>query len=139
MKSVKTIKIDSAKLKRELEKRGLTQAEASREMGYSTNFLSKHLIKGETTQTVAVLLEKLFNLPLEAYRLAEPEPAPQLVEQEEQLAGQMTFQLPSMSNEDFERIMYTAVSNAIYDTYRRLHVDFILKLRREVELNERSI
>lgn len=133
----KLIKIDSEKLRNAFKRRGLTASEVSQEMGYSRNFLSKHFANGTTTKTVALLLEKMYNLPLDDYKMTEPNPEPE--QQEEQLPGQMTFQLPSMSNEDFERIMYTAVSNAIYDTYRRLHVDFILKLRREVELNERTI
>lgn len=133
----KLIQIDSEKLRNAFKRRGLTASEVSQEMGYSRNFLSKHLANGTTTKTVALLLEKMYNLPLDDYKMTEPNPEPE--QQEEQLPGQMTFQLPSMSNEDFERIMYTAVSNAIYDTYRRLHVDFILKLRREVELNERTI
>lgn len=133
----KLIKIDSEKLRNAFKRRGLTASEVSQEMGYSRNFLSKHLANGTTTKTVTLLLEKMYNVPLDDYKVTESNPEPE--QQEEQLPGQMTFQLPSMSNEDFERIMYTAFSNAIYDTYRRLHVDFILKLRREVELNERTI
>lgn len=107
----KLIKIDSEKLRNAFKRRGLTASEVSQEMGYSRNFLSKHLANGTTTKTVVLLLEKMYNLPLDDYKVEEP-------------AGQISFDLnqpeqkivkPVIDYDELENRIYKAVYQVIFD------------------------
>lgn len=133
----KLIKIDSEKLRNAFKRRGLTASEVSQEMGYSRNFLSKHLANGTTTKTVALLLEKMYNLPLDDYKMTEPNPEPE--QQEEQLPGQMTFQLPSVSKDDLQKIIYTAHYEAMKRLFYELGLVEILQEIREEMNDERTV
>lgn len=68
-----TYKIDAEKLKAELNKRGLTQKQASTELGFSKNFISNFVNRGEIKKPWATLLEKSYNIRLEDYVIEEKE------------------------------------------------------------------
>ena len=83
MAKTKTLKIDGEKLKREIKKRGLNGREVGPLVGHSETWVAGCVHQGRISEAGAVLLEKILNLPREAYELsndapqelAEPRPA----------------------------------------------------------------
>ena len=108
-----TFPIDEEKLRKEITRRGMTLAEASKAIGRGCSYLNHHLSNGHTNMPTIMILEKIFNLPYDAYKLDIPEPEPvQPEESEKELPGQMVFQLPNMNKNDLWKLIYTAVYEA---------------------------
>ena len=108
-----TFPIDGEKLRKEITRRGMTLSEASKLIGRGCSFLNHHLSAGYTNMPTILILEKAFNLPYDAYKpdIPEPEPEPPK-EHEDELPGQMVFQLPNMNKNDLWKLIYTAVYEA---------------------------
>lgn len=114
MAKLENYPIDCEKLKKELTRRGLTLAEASREIGRASSYLNHHTNEGYTNKSTIMILEKMFNLSYDAYKLEVPEQKPEQLETpEDQLKGQMTFQLPTMTKDEFWKVIYTATYEAM--------------------------
>lgn len=71
--------IDPKKIKRELQKRNLSQVEVSEALGYGRNSLSAAINAGVFNGPMIKGLERQFNIKLDDYKLDEPkaEPAPE--------------------------------------------------------------
>ena len=66
--------VNPDKLSRELEKRGLAKATASREMGFCEAYLSQVMQRGVISKVAARALESTYNIRLVDYALKEATP-----------------------------------------------------------------
>lgn len=64
--------INADKLRKEIAKRGMTLTAASEEIGRASNFLSHTLSSGLIGKDTIVILDKLYNIPIDAYKAEEP-------------------------------------------------------------------
>ena len=119
---MKTIKqnwpIDPPKLMRELNRRGLTPAQASQELGCSSSWLKNHLKSGVTTLQAIKALESRYNLPYDAYKMEIPEES--IMEDmeipEAPIPGQLVFGMPEdLSANKLYQIFYAAMRKALQD------------------------
>lgn len=76
MAQMKIYLVNSDKLSRELEKRGLTKAVASREIGFCESYLSRVMQRGVISKVAARVLENTYNIRLADYELKETAPTP---------------------------------------------------------------
>ena len=114
----KTWPIDPEKLLRELNRRGLTPAQASRELGCSDSWLKHHLQSGTTTLQVIKSLESHYNLKYEAYKAEIPEESimEDMETPEAPIPGQLVFGMPEDVNAArLYRIFYSAMRKALQD------------------------
>ena len=114
----KTWPIDSEKLLRELNRRGLTPAQASRELGCSDSWLKHHLQSGTTTLQVIKSLESHYNLKYDAYKAEIPEEKimDDLETPETPIPGQLVFGMPEdLSANKLYQIFYAAMRKALQD------------------------
>lgn len=74
MPNMKTYLVNPDKLSRELEKRGLTKAIASREIGFCESYLSQVMQRGVISRVAARVLESTYNIRLVDYELKETAP-----------------------------------------------------------------
>ncbi len=74
MPNTKTYIVNPDKLSRELEKRGLVKATASREMGFCESYLSQVMQRGVISKVAARALESTYNIRLADYALKEATP-----------------------------------------------------------------
>lgn len=72
-----SVRIDKEKLNRLIEQRGLTKSDVSREIGYHSNFISDCGGRGKMNMPAVKMLERVFNIKLEEYQLAEQTAEPQ--------------------------------------------------------------
>ena len=70
-RTVKKVKINKEQFYKELKRRGITGAEASREMGFSDNYLASAVCLGELPERSIKLLEALFGIKPESYIVTE--------------------------------------------------------------------
>ena len=119
---MKTIKqnwpIDPPKLMRELNRRGLTPAQASQELGCSSSWLKNHLKSGMTTLQAIKALESRYNLKYETYRAEIPEEKimDDLETPETPIPGQLVFGMPEdLSTNKLYQIFYAAMRKALQD------------------------
>ena len=119
---MKTIKqnwpIDPPKLMRELNRRGLTPAQASQELGCSESWLKNHLRSGVTTLQAIKSLESHYNLPSDAYKMEIPEEGlmDDLEIPEAPIPGQLVFGMPEdLSANKLYQIFYAAMRKALQD------------------------
>lgn len=106
--------IDKEKFRKEITRRGLSLTEASLEIGRASSYLSNIICEGNINKATITVLEKLYNLHYEAYKQTESVPeSAQTETSEEPPKGQMTFQLPSMTKDEFWKVIYTAVYEAV--------------------------
>jgi plasmid maintenance system antidote protein VapI len=80
MPKTKIIEIDSDKLRRAIVKRNLHVTKISVEMGRSPVFVTNIIQRGRMTPSVAILLEKMYDIQPHEYELVKPEPDPETVE-----------------------------------------------------------
>lgn len=100
--------IDGEKLRKELERRGLTLTETAERLGHGKSYMNHVLTQGYIAEPNIILLEAVYNLRYDAY---EPDPEP---EEEKPLEGQMRFELPAqISKKDLWEVIYTAVKKAL--------------------------
>ena len=97
MPGAKTVvKIDGDKLRRELEKRNLTQQAASRELGFAGNFISNAVRRGSVSKSAMKAIELAFNISQEDIEPAqpqqEPKPQPQPQQIEMDMPAGLTYQ-----------------------------------------------
>lgn len=64
--AAKHYKIDSAKLVKELKKRGLAYADVSREMGYNSAFISNAIARGTINIPAAKMLNTLYSIDIKS-------------------------------------------------------------------------
>lgn len=76
MSNMKTYIVNPDKLSRELEKRGLAKATASREMGFCESYLSQVMQRGVISKVAARVLENTYNIRLADYELKGTAPTP---------------------------------------------------------------
>ena len=110
--------IDPGRLLRELNRRGLTPAQASRELGCSDSWLRNHLQSGTTTLQAIKALESRYNLPYDAYKMEIPEESimEDMETPEAPIPGQLVFGMPEdVSAARLYRIFYSAIRKALQD------------------------
>lgn len=74
MPNTKTYLVNPDKLSHELEKRGITKAVASREIGFCESYLSQVMQRGVISRVAARVLESTYNIHLADYELKETAP-----------------------------------------------------------------
>ena len=93
MPGAKTVvKIDGDKLRRELEKRNLTQRAASRELGFAGNFISNVARRGSITKSALKSIELAFNIAPADILPDEPQEQPQPQQIEMDMPAGLTYQ-----------------------------------------------
>lgn len=117
MAPTNTRPINEQKLRREIEKRGLTLVQVSQDMGRGKSYMNHVMSDLKISEPTVVQLKLLYNLPYEAYEPdKEPEPEPE----PEKLDGQMEFKLPPMiGKKELWEIIYTATKKALEDAERK--------------------
>lgn len=75
MAKTKIYLVNPDKLSRELEKRNLTKAIASREIGFCDSYISQVMQRGVISKVAARALENTYNISLADYELREAAPA----------------------------------------------------------------
>lgn len=75
MAKTKIYLVNPDKLSCELEKRNLTKAIASREMGFCDSYISQVMQRGVISKVAARALENTYNISLADYELREAAPA----------------------------------------------------------------
>lgn len=86
------VKIDGDKLRRELEKRNLTQQAASRELGFGGNFISNVARRGSITKSALKSIELAFNIAPADILPDEPQEQPQPQQIEMDMPAGLTYQ-----------------------------------------------
>ena len=108
--------IDTEKLRKEIQRRGLTPSEVSRKIGRTHTFISHSLSSGKIAKATTVQLESMFNLKYEDYKQEEPKQEPTRLETPEiLLGGQMVFAPNQIGKKDLWEIIYTATRKALED------------------------
>lgn len=120
MPKTKTVPIDEAKLRREIQKRGLTPSEVSGLLGRASTYIGHAFQTGRITKATTIQLESMLNLKYDAYKPIDPLFNKPLEMPERVVGGQMTFNLSQEINEDkLWKIIYTATKKAIEDAGRK--------------------
>lgn len=104
-------KIDGKKLSNELQKRGLTKAGASKELGYSSVFMNNACARNVINTPATLLLEKLYNIKYEDY-------APDK-EEESAVEPVKTVHEEPVISDDFYNKMYKLVYSAVYEAVKK--------------------
>lgn len=108
--------IDEEKLRKEIQRRGLTPSEISYKLGRTQTFINHSLSSGKIAKATTVQLESMFNMKYEDYKQEEPKQEPARLEAPEiLLGGQMIFSPNQISKKDLWEIIYTATKKAIED------------------------
>ena len=71
------LKINSAKLEKELKKRNLTKTEVSKQLGYGETYIVNVTSRGMISEPAAKLLKNLYNIDYDSYKHVQEEPAPE--------------------------------------------------------------
>ena len=102
------IKIDSAKLEKELKKRNLTKMEVSKQLGYGETYIVNVTSRGMISEPAAKLLNNLYNIDIDSYKYVQEEPVPQAP-------------APAPAAIDYDKlneILYDAVFRAVRDALK---------------------
>ena len=104
--------IDSDKLINELERKDISKAEISRQMGFGGTYLSNVLARGKISKSGAQLLKSLFDIDLESYIHVEPEPEPEKKEDIEAFAN-CQHVIVTLNIDEIQKAVYSGVYGAI--------------------------
>ena len=106
--------IDGKKLSNELQKRGLTKAGVSQELGYSPVFVNNVCARNVINTPATLLLEKLYNIKYEDYAPDKEENVAELSES----VSKETKETPVIP-EDFYDKMYQMIYSAVYEAVKK--------------------
>ena len=76
-RTINYVNIDGEKLSQEIERRGLTKAGISREMGYGHGFINAQIAQGKTRVSVVKYLQMKYNIDPESYEIPETVETPE--------------------------------------------------------------
>ena len=99
MRNSKAIKIDPSKLRHAVNVRNMKFGEASTEMGFNAAYLNNAMARGCIAPSGAILLEKMFDIPVSEYQYVEPTPEPEK---------------PAVTEAPAAAIDYIALYNTVY-------------------------
>lgn len=126
------IKIDGDKLRRELEKRNLTQQAASRELGFGGNFISNAARRGSVSKSAMKSIELAFNISPEDIAPAEPAPLPQTLQPQQiemEMPAGLTYQEVTQAVAEGIR----AAFEALFEEYAIYKVGGVQTVRKRAE------
>lgn len=101
------IEIDGQKLKREIEKRGLTAKQISEEIGYSSNAVSRYIRDNECAKSFLAVVEVKYNISLDDIKLDKKEEPVVQTETIKEVVKEVTV------NIDYEKLA-EIIENAVY-------------------------
>lgn len=105
------INIDPDKLRTELAMRNLKLRTACAAMGYSKQALNDVLKRGHIGKPMATMLDKLFNIKIDDYKLR---PETRTEEKQE------TEKQPAINYSELYKTIYSAVFNAVKQAWREM-------------------
>lgn len=100
------IEIDGEKLRAEIFKRGLTFANASKELGHANTYIGNVIARGLIPSHAAILLKSLYNIDLDSYKKPE-------IYHQESFIEKLQQQEPILDYDRLWKVIYTAVYEAI--------------------------
>ena len=132
---MKTVKIDSEKLKKELQKRGLINQEVSEAIGFNRDYITDCLRSGQISEVGAKRLLEEYYIK---YENIEPEivKKPEPVQEPAQVAMQMQT---GLGKDDIEDAFYSALVK-YFGNPRKLieHTDHAENFRRSLQAMEKE-
>ncbi len=108
MKNQTSIKIDRDKLEKAVRKRGMTMADASREIGRNENYLANLKHYGTISKASMVTMEKVLNIKQEEVEFCDEQEQPE----------ELPALAPALDLDKLYEIIYTAVYHAVKQAWK---------------------
>ena len=109
MGRVVSIEIDGEKLRKEFEVRNLKLMDASNKCGFEQTYFSKSCRMNRITKPAMNLLQQMFNIRYEDYKIDEPE----------QIEETEVKENPITITEDVSKALYDIIYSAVYEAVKK--------------------
>lgn len=109
MARVVSIEIDGEKLRKEFEVRNLKLMDASSKCGFEQSYFSKACRTNKITKPAMNLLQQMFNIRYDDYKIDEPE----------QIEESEVKENPITITEDVSNALYDIIYSAVYEAVKK--------------------
>lgn len=107
-----SIEINGAKLRREFEVRNISLIDVSERCGFDATYFSKVCRSNRIRKPAAKLLEQMYNIKYEDYKIDEPE-------EEKSEVHEVTKETSLIITEDTKNVLRDIIYSAVYEAVKK--------------------
>lgn len=108
-----TIAIDGERLRQEFTVRNVAMGDASEKCGFEKSYFSKCSRQNKITKYGIALLDRMYNIKFEDYKIDEPE------EEKKSEVPEVTKETPLIITEDTKNVLRDIIYSAVYEAVKR--------------------